>query len=275
MRFLTAMRLLTALCVTGLICVAGAVSAWPAGAQTPVSTVGAGTSLGVGSQLTSPNLAYRMVVQHDGNVVTYGPHGVVWFTHTSGAAARLAVQHDGNLVVYVGTRPAWQSRTGGSGAANHLTLADTGILVLTSSHGVVWTSHINNGCGSNSASRALFVSIHDQLARFCEGNRQVLTSGVTTGATALGDGTPLGSWTVYAKVRDTWLYPASGGAYFVHYWMPYSGAYGVHDSPWQNFPYGSPLYTTRGSHGCVHMPGTIMTWFFGWAPIGTSVRVSA
>jgi len=162
------MRFLTALCVTGLICVAGAVSASPAGAQTPVSTVGVGTSLGVGSQLMSANGAYRLAVQHDGNIVTYGPHGVVWFTRTSGAAARLAVQHDGNLVVYIGSRPAWQSRTSGSSAANHLTLEDTGVLELISSYGVVWSSHINNGCGSNAAARALFVSMHDQLARFCE-----------------------------------------------------------------------------------------------------------
>jgi lipoprotein-anchoring transpeptidase ErfK/SrfK len=97
---------------------------------------------------------------------------------------------------------------------------------------------------------------------------------VTSGATAVGDGTPTGSWTIYAKVRDTHLYPAGGGVYYVHYWMPYSGPYGLHDAPWQTFAYGSALYRTQGSHGCIHLPEATMKWFYAWAPVGTRVTVS-
>ena len=54
----------------------------------------------------------------------------------------------------------------------------------------------------------------------CEGHSQVLVTPVTTGASNLGDGTPTGTWRVYAKVSPTTLYPAGGGAYPVKYWMP-------------------------------------------------------
>lgn len=78
---------------------------------------------------------------------------------------------------------------------------------------------------------------------------------------------------MYDKQRDTTLYPAAGGAYPVHYWMPYSGPYGLHDSPWQTFPYGSSKYRAHGSHGCVHVPAAAMRFLFHWAPVGTTVLV--
>ena len=47
----------------------------------------------------------------------------------------------------------------------------------------------------------------------------------------------------------------------------------MHDSPWQNFAYGSALYKTRGSHGCTHVPGAMMAWFYSWARVGTRVMI--
>lgn len=103
----------------------------------------------------------------------------------------------------------------------------------------------------------------------------MLTTRITSGATALGDGTPTGTWRLQAKQRDTYLYPAAGGKYYVHYWMPYDGAYGMHDSSWQKFAYGSSEYRTQGSHGCVHLPRAAIAFMFGWAPIGTTVTIHA
>ncbi len=239
-----------------------------------VHSVEAGTSLPPGTQLRSGNGRYVTVLKSNGDLLTYGPSGVVWYTATRGAAARLSVQHDGNLVLYAGRRVLWSSGTAHSGWSDRLLLSNAGILELVSRHGIVWSNRIGNGCRGNSAAKAFLVTVHNQLGRFCAGQQQVLTALVTTGASAYGDGTPLGRWRVYAKVRDTRLYPAAGGVYFVHYWMPYSGAYGVHDSPWQRFAYGSQQYRTRGSHGCVHLPGATMAWFFTWAPIGTTVRIA-
>jgi lipoprotein-anchoring transpeptidase ErfK/SrfK len=49
----------------------------------------------------------------------------------------------------------------------------------------------------------------------------------------------------------------------------------MHDSSWQHFPYGSPRYRTRGSHGCVHFPIAAITWMYRWIGIGTVVQVRA
>ena len=273
MKAVITLGLVAAAAVAGTLATFGA-----AGATTApriVHSIAAGSALLSGTQLRSADNRYRTVVQSDGNLVTYGPRGAVWTTATRGPAARLYVQRDGNLVLYAGPRAVWTSRTVHSGSANRLTLSTSGVLQLAGARGIVWSSRIGNGCGGNTASRAFRVTIHDQLGRFCAAAQQILTAPVTTGASALGDGTPLGTWKVYAKVRDTYLRPAGGGVYFVHYWMPYSGPYGVHDSPWQTFAYGSSLYRTRGSHGCIHLPGSTMAWFFAWAPTGTTVRVAA
>jgi lipoprotein-anchoring transpeptidase ErfK/SrfK len=55
--------------------------------------------------------------------------------------------------------------------------------------------------------------------------------------------------------------------------MPFTGGIGFHDSPWQTFPLGSPLYITQGSHGCIHLPLDTITVLFDWAPVGTLVSI--
>ena len=60
----------------------------------------------------------------------------------------------------------------------------------------------------------------------------------------------------------------------VAYWIPYIGStYGFHDASWQTFPFGSPLYTTQGSHGCVHLPTDTIAQIYAWAPVGTQVTI--
>jgi len=131
-------------------------------------------------------------------------------------------------------------------------------------------------CAWTGAARAVRIGIGAQRAWFCSRGRLVRVSAVTTGASAHGDGTPTGTFRVVWKVRNTVLYPSTGGAYPVKYWMAFIGnMYGIHDSPWQSFPYGSQLYKTRGSHGCVHVPGYVMAWLFSWAPVGTPIRITA
>ena len=117
------------------------------------------------------------------------------------------------------------------------------------------------------------VDLSRQHAWLCRHGRQVLSTPVTTGAVKLGDATPTGRWRVYDKQRNTTLHPAAGGAYPVHYWMPYSGPYGLHDAPWQKFPFGSKKYRRHGSHGCVHMPEAAMKFLYHWAPVGTTVLI--
>jgi hypothetical protein len=127
----------------------------------------------------------------------------------------------------------------------------------------------------------IYVSISQQTLWACTGPTLFTTTAVTTGASALTnvhDATPVGTFRVYSKVRNTVLtgHDANGSWRDpVAYWMPFYGAYGFHDASWQTFPYGSPLYTTQGSHGCVHVPVAVLGSLFNWAPIGTLVTIQS
>ena len=51
----------------------------------------------------------------------------------------------------------------------------------------------------------------------------------------------------------------------------------LHDAPWQpagTFGPGSEN-GPYSSHGCIHVPTPVMSWLFGWAPVGTEVIVGS
>jgi hypothetical protein len=232
-----------------------------------------GGQLHAGQRLVSANGRYSASVSPGGRLAVRRADGrIVWATRQTGSGAVLVLRRTGQLVLRVGRDVRWRTGTAGSGDRDVLTLRDNGVLALTNGRLLVWSSRVPNRCPLLRG-RTVVVDIGAQRARMCSGGQQLRTTLVTTGASALGYATPTGTWRVYDKVRDTTLYPAAGGAYPVKYWMPYDGPYGMHDSPWQRFPYGSQLYRTRGSHGCVHLPGRAMAWLFNWAPVGTRVRV--
>jgi len=133
----------------------------------------------------------------------------------------------------------------------------------------------STACQGNKLPALALVSIHEQHAWMCERQRQVYSTAVTTGAESLGLGTPIGTWQVIGKQTNRYL-TGPGYADYVHYWVPFWGPYGLHDSTWQKMPYGSPGYRQRGSHGCVHLPMAAMKWFYAWAHLGkTTVTVVA
>ena len=125
----------------------------------------------------------------------------------------------------------------------------------------------------------IYVSISKQYLWACSGPELIVGTSVTTGASALKnvhDATPLGTWRIYSKVRNTVLAgrDANGSWYdHVKYWMPFWEGYGFHDASWQTFPYGSSLYKTKGSHGCVHVPLAALTTIYNWAAVGTLVTI--
>jgi hypothetical protein len=93
-------------------------------------------------QLRSPNGAYALIMQGDGNLVQYGPSGAVWSTGTSGAD-HAVMQSDGNLVLYSsGGDARWGSGTDGYGAGVTLSLQDDGNLVLYRDGSAVWTRSV-------------------------------------------------------------------------------------------------------------------------------------
>lgn len=248
-------------------------SADTAAAAVPASTMTAATYLHTGTRLVSTSGRYSAGFDSHGALVVRRSDGTaLWRSPATARGAYLYLSKTGQLAIKVAGRIRWETRTAGSGTRDLLTMRNDGVLSLTSGGLTVWTTRLRNGCPDRSG-KAFVVDISTQSARMCRSGQQVRATWVTTGASSLGNGTPTGTWHVYARMRNTTLYPAAGGAYPVKYWMPYSGAYGVHDSSWQKFAYGSSLYRTRGSHGCVHVPGPMMAWLYSWAPVGTTVTI--
>lgn len=233
----------------------------------------AAASLSVGARLVSTDNRYSAGLDPRGRLTVRGADGtVLWRSPATGPGASLYLSRTGQLAIKVAGRVRWETRTAGSGAHAVLTMRNDGVLALTSGGLTVWTSELRNGCPTRPG-KAFVVDLSTQSARMCRGGQQLRATWVTTGATAVGNGTPTGTWHVQARVRNTTLHPATGGAYRVRYWLPFAGPYGAHDAPWQTLPYGSSAYRTRGSHGCVHVPGPMMAWLFGWAAVGTTVTI--
>lgn len=89
---------------------------------------------------------YRLVFQHDGNLVVFNPLGApVWAANTHGKNAKtIIMQTDGNLVIYnAGNQPLWASRTDGN-PGSVLTLQDDGNVVLFNAFGKpIWDTGTN------------------------------------------------------------------------------------------------------------------------------------
>jgi lipoprotein-anchoring transpeptidase ErfK/SrfK len=125
-------------------------------------------------------------------------------------------------------------------------------------------------CVHNTRPSLVLVSISRQHAWMCQGAKQVYDSPVTTGETDNGDNTPTGTWTIQSRETDRYLFGA-GYRDYVHYWLPFDGDFGFHDATWQSFPFGSSLYQTAGSNGCVHLPMAAVSWLYGWATVDRTV----
>ncbi len=104
--------------------------------------------------LPSLNGLYNLVIQADGNLVSYRtrdfvPANAVWASGTNGkglAPFRLAMQSDGNLVIYDSTNKAtWATNTNGVGTAPFcLIMQDDRNLVVYDSTGTpTWSTHTN------------------------------------------------------------------------------------------------------------------------------------
>lgn len=129
-------------------------------------------------------------------------------------------------------------------------------------------------CAGNTAPQLVLVDISEQHAWLCERGRTAHQTPVTTGMQGPDTATPVGRFRIDGKTRDTTLYPSSGGAYPVRYWITFDAPlYGFHDASWQAIPYGSQDYRTGGSHGCVHMPLEAVRVLYDWVRLGAAVQI--
>lgn len=100
-----------------------------------------------GDHLMSPNGAYDLVLQTDGNLVLYGPAGWTWQSGTRGSTPdRLQIQTDGNLVLYgPNDSVIWQTYTAGRGAG-FMQVQDDGNFVLYTNAAVpTWQTYTYPG----------------------------------------------------------------------------------------------------------------------------------
>ena len=96
------------------------------------------------------------------------------------------------------------------------------------------------------------VSLSAQTLWLVKDGEIALTSPVVTGNVSKGRQTPTGIYYVVFKATD---YTMKTYNSFVHYWMPYdlNEGIGFHDAMWRS-RFGSNIYVSSGSHGCVNMP---------------------
>jgi hypothetical protein len=263
---------LSGVLVAGFVAPAGVAGAAPPAGIRKLTT---GQYLHTGERLTSANGRYFAALDGQGRLVVRSTGGTVqWRSPAAGPGAYARLDTRGELSLRVAGRAVWSTHTRGAGRGTTLSVSNAGVLALAAKRLFVWSTELPYAC-PRASGKVFVVDLSRQWARMCAGGQQIRATFVTTGASALGNGTPTGTWHVYARTRNTTLYPAAGGAYPVKYWMPYDGAYGIHDSSWQHFAYGSMKYKTRGSHGCTHVPLRAMTWLFTWAKVGTTVTIHA
>jgi surface antigen len=96
----------------------------------------------------SPNGAYRLTMQTDGNLVSYGPGGAIWASRTTGHSGAWAImQSDGNLVVYSADgQPLWSTGSGGNPGAQ-LAIQSDGNVVLYYGSAALFASYWHTTVG--------------------------------------------------------------------------------------------------------------------------------
>lgn len=103
---------------------------------------------------------------------------------------------------------------------------------------------------------------NQHLWYYIDGNLYLETDVVTGKGTDPARKTPAGVYLMYYKQQDKVLRgeKREDGTYEyeveVKYWMPFNGAIGLHDAPW-NPMFGGDYYMEHGSHGCVNLPAEI------------------
>lgn len=97
----------------------------------------------------------------------------------------------------------------------------------------------------------------------------VLESDFVSGNPSRGNETPPGIYGITYKERDATL---NGENYStpVHFWMPFNNNVGMHDATWRT-EFGSNIYMTNGSHGCINLPYEMAQEIYGYVEKNTPV----
>lgn len=113
------------------------------------------------------------------------------------------------------------------------------------------------------------IDLTGQIMYYYEKGELIVETPIVSGNVRSGHKTPERVCYVYNKQTDRIL-RGPGYASHVDYWMPISGAIGIHDADWRN-KFGGEIYKTNGSHGCINTPYDEMVTLFERVEIGTPV----
>ena len=128
------------------------------------------------------------------------------------------------------------------------------------------------------AGKLIVISLSRQVLTAYQDGTPVLTTLVATGRPQLP--TPPGVYHIFAKYSpyemiSPWRYGSA-------FWYPPSwtnwamefaaGGYFIHDAPWRSW-YGPGANLYNGTHGCVNVQYSPMSFLWGWTPMGTTVVV--
>ena len=273
-----------------------------------------GDSLSAGESITSPKGWYRLVLQHDGNLVLHATAGsnVLWESDTLGWGRSLVMEPDGNLVLYqnLATRfhLLWYSRIYGVPPPHLAAVARRGSAIRHQDRPVLWHSGTQDAPGA-------FLTVGDDGAVTIgdEDGRVVWrvgepapdvglaeTNHVVYGVSAQrvwlvdADGSLLdtypvsgraatpgaGRYTVFSKSAQAWSFtPGISMKHMVRFAIGAGGnAIGFHSIPVNGR--GDPIQTEDElgqyhSAGCVRQRDDKAAQLFEWAPVGTPVVVVA
>jgi len=126
--------------------------------------------------------------------------------------------------------------------------------------------------------KLIVVSLATQSLTAYENGKVVATTVVATGRPALP--TLTGTFHIKAKYAPYQFispWPKSSTYWYASAWVKYAmlyedGGYFIHDAPWRTV-YGPGANLTNGTHGCVNVPLSTMTFLYKWVSVGTTVIV--
>lgn len=115
------------------------------------------------------------------------------------------------------------------------------------------------------------INLTAQHLFFYKDGKLELESDFVSGNTSRNHGTESGIYGITYKQRNAMLV---GEDYEtpVSYWMPFNNHQGLHDATWRG-KFGSEIYKTGGSHGCVNLPYLVAKELYSKIEQGTPVIV--
>jgi lipoprotein-anchoring transpeptidase ErfK/SrfK len=135
---------------------------------------------------------------------------------------------------------------------------------------VVQSYDVNKGTLGLYPGRYIEVNLSQQIMYLIEGNNQIGSYTVSTGA--WDTPTPIGTLTINSKDAMAW---SSKYGLYMPYWNDIGGGYGIHELPeWPGgYKEGEAHLGIPVSHGCIRLGVGSAEFVYNWASIGTPVVI--